>query len=241
MSEPAIRRAVVLAAGRGTRMGEITVDLPKAMLPVRGRPMLEHVLDGLALAGIREFFLVVGYRRESIESHFRAWRSGHIEFCVQETLNGTAAAARLARGFVGQEPFLLTFGDILCQPAAYLNCAEIIQDHPQTVAVLGVRDVDDPWQGAAVYDVAGRVTQVIEKPPRGTSTTRWNSAGLYAMRPPVFDYLDRVTPSVRNEYELTSIFEMMLSDGLELRISPIEGHWRDVGRPEDLEAVNSAE
>ena len=59
------------------------------------------------------------------------------------------------------------------------------------------------------------------------------------MRPEVFPYLDRLTPSVRGEYELTSIFEMLLQEGRDVRLCPIEGHWRDVGRPEDLEAVNS--
>jgi len=220
-------------------MGEITADLPKAMLNVHGRPMLEHVLDGLATAGIAEFFLVVGYRRETIEAHFRNWRLP-IQFYVQEVLNGTGGAARLARDFAGSEPFLLTFGDILCEPQAYVRCAQVLVDHPQTVAVLGVRDVDDPWQGAAVYEVDGRVTRVVEKPPRGTSTTRWNSAGLYAMRPAAFPYLDRLVPSPRNEYELTSIFEMMLQERVEMHISAIDGRWRDVGRPEDLEAVNSA-
>ena len=220
-------------------MGEITAGVPKAMLSVRGRPMLEHVLDGLATAGIAEFFVVVGYRREMIETHFHDWRLP-IRFHVQEVLNGTGGAARLAREFAGGEPFLLTFGDILCEPPAYVRCARVLEDHSQTVAVLGVRDVDDPWQGAAVYEVGGTVTRVVEKPPRGTSTTRWNSAGLYAMRPAVFPYLDRLAPSPRNEYELTSIFEMMLQERVELRISAIEGRWRDVGRPEDLEAVNSS-
>jgi len=219
-------------------MGQITADLPKAMLNVRGRPMLEFVLDGLATAGITEFFLVVGYRREMIEQHFCKWRLP-IEFCVQEVLNGTGGAARLARNFAGDEPFLLTFGDILCEPPSYVHCAQVLLNHPHTLAVMGVRDVDDPYQGAAVYESEGRMTRVIEKPPRGTSTTRWNSAGLYSMRPGVFPYLDRLTPSPRGEYELTTIFEMMLEEDVEVRVSPIEGRWRDVGRPEDLEAVNA--
>lgn len=229
-----IRQAVVLAAGRGTRMGERTAALPKPMLPVLNKPILEHVLDRLAAAGVERFFLVVGYRRDVILEHFRNWRLP-IEFCVQETLNGTGAAARLARDFAS-EPFLLTFGDIFCEPGAYLACAASL--HDTTEAVMGVRWVDDPWQGAAVYETDGVIQRVIEKPPPGTSQTHWNSAGLYALRPSAFHYLDRLTPSPRNEYELTQTFDLMLADGRELRIAAIDGMWRDVGRPEDLEALN---
>lgn len=232
-----IRRAVVLAAGRGKRMGEITTETPKTMLNVRGRPMLEHVLSGLAEVGIESFFLVVGYRREMIEEHFRNWRLP-IEFRVQEPVDGTGSAARLAREFAGDEPFLLTFGDIICEPRGYVSCGRELEAHPEAAAVMGVRDVEDPWQGAAVYAEGGRVSRVIEKPPRGTSTTRWNSGGLYGLRPLAFDYLDRLQPSARNEYELTTIFEMMLNESVEVRISPMEGLWRDVGRPEDLAALN---
>lgn len=228
---------MVLAAGRGKRMGEITTETPKAMLNVRGRPMLEHVLNGLADVGIESFFLVVGYRREMIEEHFRDWRLP-IEFRVQEPVDGTGSAARLAREFAGDEPFLLTFGDIICEPQSYIRCGRELESHPEAAAVMGVRDVEDPWQGAAVYEQGGRISRVIEKPPRGTSTTRWNSAGLYGLRPVAFSYLDRLQPSARNEYELTTIFEMMLNENVEVCISPIEGLWRDVGRPEDLAALN---
>lgn len=110
--------------------------------------------------------------------------------------------------------------------------------HPGCGAVLGVKDVEDPWRAAAVYAEGGRVSKVIEKPPQGTSTTRWASAGLFAMRPAVFPYLDRLTPSERGEYELTAIFASMLNDGIEVRMSAIEGRWLDVGRPEDLQTAN---
>jgi dTDP-glucose pyrophosphorylase len=232
-------KAVVLAAGRGTRMGEITSDTPKPMLPVKGRPILEHVLDALAATGVREFLIVTGYRGEIIQKHFRNWRVP-IQFRIQDPVNGTGSAALLARDFVGEDAFHLAFGDILCSPVAYERCARILEDNPATVAVLGVKDVDDPWRGAAVYaQPDGVITKVIEKPPIGTSTTRWNSAGLYAMRSLAFRYLERIQPSPRNEYELTSIFDMMLAHGLELRIAPIKEEWLDVGFPADLEAANS--
>lgn len=104
---------------------------------------------------------------------------------------------------------------------------------------MGVRWVDDPWQGAAVYEQDGVIHKVVEKPPPGTSQTHWNSAGLYAVRPSAFAYLDRLTPSPRGEFELTQIFDMMLEEGREVRIAAIDGMWRDVGRPEDLQALNS--
>jgi NDP-sugar pyrophosphorylase family protein len=218
-------------------MGELTADVPKPMLEVGGRPMLEHVLEGLASIGVERFLLVVGYRRDVIEEYFRGSHFA-IEFRVQERVDGTGSATRLARDFVGRDPFLLTFGDILVDPGAYVRCASELR--PSTAAVLGVKEVDDPWRAAAVYvDSDGRITRVIEKPPQGTSSTRWASAGLYAMRPLVFDYLDRVEPSPRGEYELTSIFDMMLRDGLELRIGPVEGDWRDLGSPQELAAANA--
>jgi NDP-sugar pyrophosphorylase family protein len=229
---------VVLAAGRGTRMGALTDETPKPMLPVQGRPMLEHILERLGEAGVERYLLVVGYRREVIQEHFAAGPFA-IDYVVQEMVDGTGSAARLAREFAGSDPFLLTFGDILVAPSAYVRCGSVIAGHPATKAVLGVKDVDDPWRGAAVYvEPDGRITKVIEKPPQGTSTTRWGSAGLYAFTPAVFPYLDSLQPSERNEYELTSIFDPMIRDGLELRIAPVDGAWRDVANPEDLIAAN---
>jgi UDP-N-acetylglucosamine diphosphorylase / glucose-1-phosphate thymidylyltransferase / UDP-N-acetylgalactosamine diphosphorylase / glucosamine-1-phosphate N-acetyltransferase / galactosamine-1-phosphate N-acetyltransferase len=248
LSSTSIRHAVVLAAGKGTRMGSITDETPKPMLLVQGKPLLEHILEGLAAAGVENFFIVVGYRHEMIEQYFRAWRSSqaadrgpaNLQFRVQDPVDGTGSATRLAKEFAGDDPFLLTYADILCDASEYVRCGAILQQQPATAAVLAVKAVDDPWQGAAVYEEQARIRSIIEKPPKGTSTTHWNSAGFYAFRPILFQYLDRLQPSSRSEYELTSALDMMLDDSLDLRISPIEGKWRDVGRPEDLLAVNAA-
>jgi NDP-sugar pyrophosphorylase family protein len=219
-------------------MGSMTEELPKPMLPVQGRPMLEHILERLAAAGIERFQIVVGYQRESIENYFSRWPVP-IEFLVQAPVNGTGSAALLARKFTGNEPFLLTYGDILCDAAAYVHCGEVLLQDAAVAAVIAVKEVDDPWQGAAVYEEHGRVQRIVEKPPKGTSRTRWNSAGFYAFRPVVFEYLARLQPSPRNEYELTSALDAMLAENLDLRISPVQGAWRDVGRPEDLAAINA--
>jgi UDP-N-acetylglucosamine diphosphorylase / glucose-1-phosphate thymidylyltransferase / UDP-N-acetylgalactosamine diphosphorylase / glucosamine-1-phosphate N-acetyltransferase / galactosamine-1-phosphate N-acetyltransferase len=243
-----IKHAVVLAAGKGTRMGSVTDETPKPMLLVQGKPMLEHILERLAAAGVENFFVVVGYRHQLIEQYFRHWQSSQapaaggikLEFRVQNPVDGTGTATQLAKEFVGNHSFLLTYADILCDASEYVCCGAVLHAKPETAAVLAVKAVDDPWQGAAVYEEQGRIRSIIEKPAKGTSTTHWNSAGFYAFRPILFQYLDHLEPSPRGEYELTSAFDRMLDDSLELRISPVEGKWRDIGRPDDLLAANAA-
>ncbi len=218
----------------------MTQEMPKPMLLIHGRPMLEVILERLASSGISRFLIVIGYHGETIRRHFVKTNpmSPQVDFVWQNPVNGTGSGALLARDFVSENPFLLTYGDILCDGAEYRRVSSILVREPGIVAALAVKAVDDPWQGAAVYEQQGRITRIIEKPPRGSSTTQWNNAGLYAFRRPVFEYLERLQLSVRGEYELTDALQAMLTDGLDLRISPIEGPWRDVGRPEDLRIVN---
>jgi UDP-N-acetylglucosamine diphosphorylase / glucose-1-phosphate thymidylyltransferase / UDP-N-acetylgalactosamine diphosphorylase / glucosamine-1-phosphate N-acetyltransferase / galactosamine-1-phosphate N-acetyltransferase len=223
-------KAIILAAGRGTRMGSLTADIPKPMLVAAGKPLLEHILDRMREAGVDHVLLVVGYRREVIQEHFAGYELD-IEYAVQETLDGTGRAVALGRGFAGGDPFLVTFGDIVCESADYRG---IIDDHVEAAGVLGAKWLDDPYQGAAIYEENGVVRSIIEKPPKGTSTTHWNSAGLYTFEPELFDYLDRLDTSPRGEYELTSAVAAMIADGRRMLLYAIQGSWRDVGRPEDL-------
>ena len=132
MIEP-IRKAVILAAGRGARMGELTAMTPKPMLLVHGKPLIQHVLENLEAAGLQEFAVVIGYRPEAIVSFLSRWHLP-IAFIHQKPVNGTGAAALLAREFTGGDHFLLTFGDILCQPAAYTSCINALAEGDHTVA-----------------------------------------------------------------------------------------------------------
>jgi NDP-sugar pyrophosphorylase family protein len=232
---PEVKKAVVLAAGKGTRMGALTEDLPKPMLPVAGKPLLEHILDRLRQAGITACGIVTGYRGEAIEEHFARYPMS-LEFLHQAVINGTAGAARLARTFAGDDPFLLTYGDIWCEPDDYRRVIQPIEEEPETEATLAVKFAEDPFQGAAVYLAEGFIERIVEKPPQGTSTTNWNSAGVYCFRARVFDELDQVPLSARGEYELTSAIEQMIAAGRKLRAIEIKGTWRDIGRPEDLAA-----
>ena len=110
-----VNTAVLLAAGRGTRMKNLTEEIPKPMLPVAGRPLLEHIVIALRSAGIERFVVIVGYQRERIESHFGDGAAFGVAIAYREQTvrDGTARALLLARDAAESGPFLLGWGDIL--------------------------------------------------------------------------------------------------------------------------------
>ena len=114
-------KAVILAAGKGTRMGALTEELPKPMLPVEGKPILEHIISGITAQGVREVCLIVGWKAEVIREYFGdgSMLGIEINYAVQEVQDGTGKAPELAKRFVGDDSFLLTYGDILVRADTY--------------------------------------------------------------------------------------------------------------------------
>jgi dTDP-glucose pyrophosphorylase len=235
-------RAVILAAGRGTRMGALTATTPKPLLRLNGRPIIEYILGGLHAAGVGDAIVVSGYRGEQIEAHLGDGRrlGMRLSYRRQATPEGTARALLLARDAAATGPFVLSWGDIVIEPHNYISLVTAFDRQPCD-ALLMVNEIDDPWRGAAVYVDAGwRVTQLVEKPRRSTSRTRWNNTGIFVFTPRIFTYAERVRPSPRGEYELPQAIAAMIADGCAVRATPVRGFWSDLGTPEDLTAAEHA-
>ncbi|HXG23381.1 MAG TPA: sugar phosphate nucleotidyltransferase, partial [Chthonomonadales bacterium] len=250
---PTVHRAVLLAAGRGTRLGTLTTDRPKPMIPVRGRPVLEYIVVGLRAAGICEFLLVVGYRAEAIQAHFgdgSPW-GVKIDYAMQEVPTGTGAAMALARDFAGEEPILASYGDILTD---YTHYRALLAEYAAApcAAVIGINPVEDPSAGGAVYREGKRVVRVVEKPPPGflgtprvqvpgsTAGSYWNLAGVSVYSPDLWPVLANIPRSPRGEYELTDAIQGLIAAGKEVRACEMTGFWSDVGTPEALAAAERA-
>lgn len=235
-------KAVILAAGKGTRMKEITDSIPKPMVEIGGRPMLWHVLSALAAAGVTEAAVIVGYKAESIRSYFvdGAGVGLRLSYFAQEVQNGTGKAAEPAREFLSDGPFFFSFGDILTEPSVYASMADDFTASP-TDLLLAVREVDDPSRFGAIDSEAGRITRIVEKPAPGTEPSNWVNAGIFVSTPALFDYTEKLELSPRGEYEIPDAFSMMIDDGLVVRAHEVTADWRDVGTPEDLEAAGSGE
>ena len=145
-----IDKAVLLAAGRGTRMRELTADLPKPMIEVRGKPVLQHIIEGLRDAGVREFLVVVGYRADAVQN-FLGDGSRYkidIQYTTQAVQDGTGRVVDLARDFVGLSPFVLSYGDILVDPVNYKRIVDLPEDSEALISVTRGEDVS---KGGAVF------------------------------------------------------------------------------------------
>src|SRR6195256_2579516 len=150
MTKTKIDKAVLLAAGRGTRMRELTADLPKPMINVRGKPILLHIIEGLEAAGIKKFLIVVGYHGDAVRSYFGDGTCFglQIKYATQAVQDGTGRVVDLAREFVGQSPFVLSYGDILVDPVNYKSIVDLTDD---VDAMVSVKQNEDVSKGGAVF------------------------------------------------------------------------------------------
>jgi len=234
-------KAVVLAAGKGTRLATVDPGLPKVLHRIGERPCIEYILAGMAKYGIDRVLLVIGYRGDLIQEAIGC--GSHlglaVEYAEQDMSRyGTGAAVQMAEPFAGGEPFLFSFGDILVYPRNYQYLCDAYGS--TGCPTIGVNWTEDPKDGAAVYvDDENRVLDIIEKPEPGTSATHWNQAGVSVFTAGIFDYLRDLKPSARGEYELTHAVQRMLAAGERVLAYPLEGYWQDIGSPEDLARVQA--
>jgi UDP-N-acetylglucosamine diphosphorylase / glucose-1-phosphate thymidylyltransferase / UDP-N-acetylgalactosamine diphosphorylase / glucosamine-1-phosphate N-acetyltransferase / galactosamine-1-phosphate N-acetyltransferase len=235
-----IDKAVVLAAGRGMRMRELTIDLPKPMIDVRGKPVLQHIVEGLRDAGVRRVLLIVGYHAETVRNFFGDGRHHNvdIEYTMQTVQDGTGRVVDLARNFTGGSPFILSYGDILISPANYKHVVDLPNNFEAIITVTRGEDVS---KGGAVFvNEQMELVDLREKPKPGEPTSQWYNAGLYAFRPSIFEFIARLKPSPRGEYELTDAVRDLARSGKKVKALELSGEWADVRDPEILARLNRA-
>ena len=232
-------------------MRELTNELPKPMLKVQGKPILEHIIEGIKSAGVSEIFIVTGFRADVIEDYFgngSPW-SVRLHFGRQLVQDGTGKAPEVAKAFVGQDDFILTYGDILVRPETYGEMVRRFgeKNFSGLVTVTGSQDVTQG--GLNFFDAEFCLTRLVEKPsaeqvaelrregwlPAGA--TAWYNAGIYIFKPVVFDFTARLQKSPRGEYELTDALNALVAAGHRIAGMEIAGRWVDVRDPEVLASL----
>ena len=238
-----IEKAVILAAGRGTRMRELTAELPKPMIDVRGKPVLQHIVEGLREAGIRDCLIVVGYRADAVQDFFGDGSRYNvaIQYKTQTVQDGTGRVVELAHDFVTGRPFILAYGDILVDPANYKRLVDLSND---VDAMLTVTRSEDVSKGGAVFvNDRMELVDLREKSDRWSGLSQeavpFYNAGLYAFRPSIFEFTAKLQRSPRGEYELTDAIRDLAQSGKKVKALELTGEWADVRDPEVLARLNS--
>ncbi|MDG2908810.1 MAG: NDP-sugar synthase [Acidimicrobiales bacterium] len=222
-------RAVVLVGGFGTRLRPLTSNLPKQMLPIVDRPMIEHVVGHLAAHGVEEVVLSLGFLPDTFRNAYPDGRCAGVplHYAVEPDPLDTAGAIRFAAEDAGiDEAFLVLNGDVLTD----LAVDELVGFHRASgaEATVSLTPVDDPSRyGVVPTDTDGRVTGFVEKPPAGEAPCNWINAGTYVFEPSV---LGRIEPGLRVSVE-REVFPAMADEGV-LYGFRSEAYWVDTGTPE---------
>ena len=212
---------VILASGKGKGMGELAKNVPKPMLKIKGKPILEHKLDALPRE-IKEVIFVIGYRGEHIMNHFKkSWGGRRITYVVQRNLNGTGAAVHLVKSFVG-ERFMVMMGDDLYHKK---DIKKILQ---HDLAILGHEVEDTNLFGIIKTDNRKNMTDVVEKPKR--SNDNLANTGLYMMNRKFFDY--ELVQIASGEYGLPQTLARMTKEH-KVKVEKAV-NWFPIGNADDL-------
>ncbi len=229
-------KAVVLAAGEGTRMRPLTANLPKPLLPVAGKPFLRHTLEALRDAGVRDVTILIGWHGHRVRESFGRGEDFGLSISYEEQVQrlGTAHAVGSLRAHVNGS-FLSINGDVVVSGEALK--AMVAHYRKVSGPVMALAKVPDPRAFGVVELEDGRIVGLEEKPGRPTSNLI--NAGVYILEPDIFPLIDKTPKSTRGEYEITDTIRMLIASQSMYGFH-LPGEWIDVGRPWDLLRANAA-
>jgi bifunctional UDP-N-acetylglucosamine pyrophosphorylase/glucosamine-1-phosphate N-acetyltransferase len=241
-------KAVILAAGEGIRLRPLTLTRPKHLIPIGGKPILEHLLTSLKTAGVDEALIIVHYMADKIQQSFGngAHLGMKLKYAVQKQIGGTADAASIAEDYV-KEDFLLVYGDLYITSNVVKHALRSYEKE-KPVAAMTVVPVKNPEQYGIVELDGSHVTDIIEKPLPKEAPTNLANAGIYIFQPRIFEKIRQTGKSSRGEWEITDSLRLLIQEEKKsiLTVQVSSDEWLDIGRPWDLfdanqRALNQAE
>ena len=213
-------KAMILAAGLGTRLRPLTYELPKPMVPVLDRPVMAHIVDLLEHHGLKEAMANLHYFPDSIRDYF----GDRLTYSYEEVLVGTAGGVRNCADFLDSHSFLVISGDALTD----IDLTEMRARHEATggVATLAVKRVQDTSQfGVVLHDEEGRINGFQEKPDPAEALSNLANCGIYMFRPEIFEYF----PDTPFADWAQDIFPVLLEHDVPFYIHEFDGYWNDIG------------
>lgn len=228
-------KGVVLAGGLGTRLAPMTKITNKHLLPIYKKPMIYYPIQMLVEAGIDDIIIVTGGNSAGdflrLIGNGKQFGARHIHYTYQEGEGGIAEALGLAEPFMENEKMIVVLGDNILQKGI-AHGVETYRSLPDDHAMVFLSEVEHPWEYGIADVQDGRITRIIEKPKE--PPTNLAVIGVYMYPPDVFDSIRTLTPSARNELEITDVNNIYLQRG-KLKHEVLDGWWLDAG--ENAEAL----
>jgi mannose-1-phosphate guanylyltransferase/phosphomannomutase len=227
-------KAVVMAGGEGTRLRPLTSNQPKPMVPIVGKPCMEHILELLRSHGLEDVIVTLAFMPQAIRSYFGAGETlgMTVEYSVEELPLGTAGSVRLASGAL-DDTFVVISGDALCD----VNLGDLIAFHREKGAAvtIGLKSVDNPLEfGIVVTDEEGRVERFLEKPSWGQVFSDTINTGIYVLEPEVLKHVPTDRP-----YDFSKeLFPLLLEMGRPIYGFVLDGYWQDIGNLDQYRQAN---
>jgi dTDP-glucose pyrophosphorylase len=217
-----IRQAVILAGGLGKRMGEVGKQIPKVLLKYEGKTLLERNIEKLKQLGIENIAVVIGHKGELIKELL----GSSVKYYQQRKQMGTADAVAAARDFITDTYFLVMNGDILVDD----SLEDLIKMKPPVIASY---KIDDTSRFGKLLIKGGKLVEIKEKTDdKGSGLI---NAGIYIFPKGIFQLIEKTPLSTRGEYEITDSISMLIKSGVDLKVYPIRGKWKDVASPDNLQ------
>ena len=231
-------KGLILSGGKGTRLRPLTYTSAKQLVPVANKPVLFYGIEAIAEAGITDIGIVVGDTQAEIRAAVgdgSRW-GVTVTYIPQDAPRGLAHAVKISRDFIGDEPFVMYLGDNLLNKGITLQFVQGIRGREAGGA-------DPPHARPRPADVrawrssrTARLIRLVEKPKEPIGDLAL--VGVYMFGPEVFESVDRITPSFRNELEITDAIQDLIDRGLTVRPHIVDGWWKDTGKLEDMLEAN---
>jgi len=229
-------KAVILAAGQGTRLRPVTLTMPKPLVPVANRRLIVYAIEVLKTAGLTDIGIVVNSLESPIVEILGDGNGldVNLEYIVQTEQKGLAHAIGLAKDFVGDEPFSVFLGDNIFQDKMTSLLTSFEASDDEAAIVLG--EVPDPTRFGIAEIKDGKIVNVVEKPANPPSNLA--IAGVYLFRKSIFDAIDQIEPSARGELEITDAIGVLIKKGNPVASYSLNGWWIDAGKPDSIIVAN---
>jgi len=229
-------KSIILCAGKGTRLRPLTHTSAKHLIPIANKPVLFYAIEAIRDCGIKDIGIIIGETGEDIRSELREGsRWGvNISYIEQKEALGLAHAVSVARGFLGEDKFLMYLGDNLLKNGVESYADKFIQGNYNAFVLL--TEVDNPRQFGVAELEEGRVVRVVEKPKEPFSNLAL--IGVYFFDKNVHQAIKSIKPSARGELEITDAIQWMIDKGYKVGAEIIGGWWKDTGKPGDILEAN---